>query len=199
MRKISLISLLCLGLFGCNGDNGDELPSTEFSGSYKLSDFTLNENYAYWEVRQGNMSHQESSEDIVLNKFDDDIYSNLSTEQVNLLAEADTNYGFDSRCAPMYCPIYGVAILGTQVTLIESNTDLISFFGEVDTEAELSYLLSVGYANAKYYEKNEIGYKVIIEWDNLCGTRGENLIQVHKNGTVELLKELSTEEYQGCV
>jgi len=199
MVKTLVISLLSITLLGCQSDGDDALPNTQFASSYQLSDFNLNDSYNYWEVRRGNMQHQAEEADEVMVRFNDEIHASLTTEQRELLANADTNNGYDAQCLPSYCPIYGVALLNDNAVVIESKSDLLEFFGDIDTEAELAHLLSIGYSTPKFFQKNDLGYKAILGWDSLCGQRGENLIQVDFDGTITIIKELSTEEYNSCV
>ena len=134
----------------------------------------------------------------MLRKFDNSRYEQLSTEQLSRLNSINVDNGYDTKCGADYCPIYGVAVLSDSFFTIESETDLITFFDEIDTEAELYVYLSKSGSQAKTYEKNGLGYKVLISWDNNCGTRGENLVQVFTDGTVEVIQELSVSEYNGC-
>ena len=198
MRNIFVVTLLSLMLIACNKDD-ELLPDNVFSDVYQLSDFSLNDAYLYWEIRLGNMEYQADDEDFILDSFDGDILEQLTPEQLSLLDHADTNNGFDAACAPSYCPIYAVALLTGSVFVVQSPSDLLVLFDVIDTEAELYYLLSVNASQAKYFQENSLGYKVIVEWDNLCGTRGEDLVQVYTDGTIEKIRQLNTESYQGCV
>ncbi|MEP0354732.1 MAG: hypothetical protein ABJH06_05570 [Paraglaciecola sp.] len=191
---LTILSLLCLS---CS--DSEDLPTQAFADEYQLADFNLSDSYIYWEKRRGNLYGQEEQADEVLIQFDAEIYTDLSTEQVALLDTADTNNGYDAQCLPEYCPIYGVALLNDSSFVIESMTDLVDFFGDIDTEAELYHLVSVDSSVAKSYEKNEDGYRVVVEWNNLCGLKGTNLIQVFTDGSQELIKELTTEETGTCV
>ncbi|MEP1384373.1 MAG: hypothetical protein ABJK64_11375 [Paraglaciecola sp.] len=191
---LTILSLLCLS---CS--DSEDLPKQAFADEYQLADFNLSDSYIYWEKRRGNLYGQDEQADEVLIQFDAEIYTDLSTEQVALLDTADTNNGYDAQCLPEYCPIYGVALLNDSSFVIESMTDLVDFFGDIDTEAELYHLVSVDSSVAKSYEKNEDGYRVVVEWNNLCGLKGTNLIQVFTDGSQELIKELTTEETGTCV
>jgi hypothetical protein len=95
------------------------------------------------------MSRQEESNDEVLYQFDEDIYSTLGAEKINLLNFADSNNGFDAQSSPAFCPIYAVALLQDSTFTIE----LLTFFGDIDTEVELYHFFSVGYSVAKRFEK----------------------------------------------
>ncbi|MFT2090047.1 hypothetical protein [Paraglaciecola sp. 2405UD69-4] len=190
----SIIMLLCMA---CN--DSTDLPKQEFADEYQLADFKLSDAYIYWEIRRGNLYSQEDQADEVLTQFDAEIYTDLSTEQVALLDTADTNNGYDAQCLPEYCPIYGVALLNDSSFVIESMTDLVDFFGDIDTEAELYHLLAIDYSVPETFEENDEGYRVVIAWNNLCGLKGTNLIQVYPDGSQELIKELTTEETGVCV
>jgi hypothetical protein len=154
MKNYFVLSILLFTCFGCN-DSNESLPAQIFSTDYQLANFNLSDEYGYWKIRRGNMSRQEESNDEVLYQFDEDIYSTLSAEKINLLNFADSNNGFDAQSAPAFCPIYAVALLQDSTFTIE----LLTFFGDIDTEAELYHFLSVGYSVAKRFEKM---YKVIL-------------------------------------
>lgn len=191
---LTILSLLCLG---CS--DSDDLPKQAFADEYQLVDFNLSDSYIYWEKRRGNLYGQEGQADEVLIQYDAEIYTDLSTEQIALLDMADTNNGYDAQCLPDYCPLYGVALLQDSIFVIESMTDLVDFFGDIDTEAELYHLLAVDYSVPETFEENDEGYRVVIAWNNLCGLKGTNLIQVYPDGTQALIKELTTEETNTCV
>jgi len=195
---IFFILLLSLFLSGC-GTEEQRLPSDEYKEEVTLSSFSLNDNYIYWEIRVGNMFHQEEDEDEVILRYDDEVLSELTPAQIKLLENADTNNGFDAYCAPGYCPVYGVALLVDSVFIIESRQDLLTFFGSIDTLAELSRWLDTNGYSLRKYENIASGYRVIAAWDNDCGTRGEDLVEVLLDGTINKIKELSSEEYNGCV
>lgn len=198
MKSISLTILLSLFLFACNGESTQApLPAKNFKDQYTLADFKLNDIYQYWEIRKGNHSYQSQGHE-VLYQFDETKYTQLSTQQIERLQTIHTDYGYDSQCQPEYCPIYAVAVQPDNYFVIQSETDLIVFFEEIDTEAEVFYYLSKSGTSPKSFEKNTLGYKVLVAWDNHCGTRGEKLVQVHTDGTVETIKELNESHYDGC-
>ncbi len=185
-------------LFACNHTQQANLPSTKFSEEYTLSDFNLNDDYSYWEIRQGN-NHYQDEEHTVLQKFDEEKHAQLSSKQKYQLNALNIDYGFDSKCLPDYCPVYGAALLNDSIFTVQSKSELLTFFQHIDTEAEVYIYLSTQGSTAKAYEKNALGYKVLLAWDNSCGSRGENLVQVYSDGTVEVIQELSTTEYDGCI
>lgn len=197
------IIFLSILLLGCGSDDTseptDNLPSEEHEESVTLSSFNLSDEYIYWEIRVGNMSHQEPTNDRVIAKYDEEIYSNLTPTEISLLESIDSVTGFDAQCAPSYCPVFGVALFSNSAVAIESKQDLLRFFGDIDTVAELSRWISSNNYSLQKYEVTDYGYRVIASWDNNCGTRGEDLIKVFKDGTIEKIKELSSESYNGCV
>jgi hypothetical protein len=195
--NISVTLTFTLMLVACNSSEEAQLPTRSFADSYSLTDFNLNDDYRYWEIRQGNSSYQKAGH-TVLQKFDTNKHSTLTSDQISRLQKINVDNGYDSTCRPEYCPIYGVAVLSDSFFTIESETDLITFFDEIDTEAELYVYLSKSGSQAKTYEKNGLGYKALVSWDNYCGTRGENLVQVFTDGTVEVIREISVSEYNGC-
>lgn len=197
ITNISVTLAITLVLVACNSSEQTQLPVQPFADKYSLADFTLNDDYHYWEIRQGNTSYQKSGY-TVLQKFETNKHSTLTVDQIATLEKINVDNGYDSTCRPDYCPIYGVAVLSDSFFTIESESDLITFFDEIDTEAELFVYLSKAGSIAKSYEKNGLGYKVLVSWDNFCGTRGENLVQVFTDGTVEVIQELSVSEYDGC-
>lgn len=190
-------------LLACNGTEQAELSSTQmpsrsFSDQYSIADFKLNDNYQYWEIRKGSDLTQVKTSHTVIYKYDLEKYSTLQPELSTRLNAVQSDYGFDTQCQPKYCPIYAVATLENDIVLIESRDDLLIFFDKIDTEAEVFIYLNNSGTQPKFYEKNNLGYKVLVAWDDLCGTRGENLVQVFTDGTVEVIQELSVSEYDGC-
>jgi len=197
---------------GCSENKSDDspgsLPHLEFEklSSYLLSDFDLPSDVAYWEARRGSLPQSEwrdsigySYEDDLLFSFDEIALEALTVQQKDSLNQADSEYGFSSQCQPSYCPIYGVSILGDSAVVISSDSDLLAHFGNIDTVAELHFWLWAQSYNAKFYQEVGGGYLVVVGWDNLCGTRGEDLLYVDYNGTITKQREISTEEYSGCV
>ncbi|MGJ8678955.1 hypothetical protein [Paraglaciecola sp.] len=196
MRLLNLV-LVTLLLAGC--EDKDNLPLTKYELSPKFSDFNLSEDYIYWEVRRGNMAGQDASEDTVQIRYDDDMYINLSEYQLELLTNSDTNNGFKGECLPSYCPIYGVGLLVDSVFVIESKDDLLTFLGSIDTPAELALWSSAqGYELLKY-DITEYGYRALVSWDNNCGKKGKDLVDVYSDGTISLVKEISSEDTNYCV
>jgi hypothetical protein len=190
-------------LFGCDygldSKKNENLPSEVYEELPSFSSFNLSDEYIYWEIRVGNMSHQDSTDDEVVVRYDEDIFLNLSPVQKSQLASTDSITGFDAWCAPSFCPVFGVALLPNEAIVIESRQDLLSFFGIIDTVAELSRWISTNNYGLRKYEITDYGYRVVASWDNDCGTRGEDLIKIFHDGTIEKIRELSSESYNGCV
>jgi len=177
------------------------LPQNEFSATTNLSDFNLNDSYIYWEIRRGNMSHQDASEDTVRIQYDAQIYDTLTPEQLTLLSAADTDSGFEYNCQPGICPLYAVALLENTSVIIDSKSEVLNFLGEIDTPAELKWLLSIGSGarSTTFYETNDLGYLAIHVINDLCGTSTTQLVQVYVSGTVEVIKTLAVEKFEWCV
>jgi hypothetical protein len=198
-----LILLPILLLFGCNygsdSKKSESLPTEVNEEIPSFSSFNLSDEYIYWEIRVGNMPHQDSTGDEVIVKYDENIFLNLTSVEKSQLASIDSVTGFDAWCAPSYCPVFGVALLSNEAIAIESRQDLLAFFGAIDTVAELSRWISTNNYGLRKYEITDYGFRVIASWDNDCGTRGEDLIKVFRDGTIEKIRELSSESYNGCV
>jgi hypothetical protein len=199
----SAICLSILVLLGCDYEfdskKSENLPSEVYEELPSFSSFNLSDEYIYWEIRVGNMPHQDSTDDEVIVKYDEDIYLNLTPVEKSQLDSIDSVTGFDAWCAPSYCPVFGVALLPNEAIAIESSQDLLIFFGTIDTLAELSRWISTNNYGLRKYEITDYGFRVIASWDNDCGARGEDLIKVFHDGTIEKIRELSSESYNGCV
>ena len=199
-----LISALVLAgtLTSCGGDDAVVLEN-EFQLAYQLSEFNLSKTYRYWEIRRGSVEFEESDEYEVIVQFDATAYNGLVDDIKSVLSDAQSQNGFFAQCLPSYCPIYGAAISDqNDVELIDSNTLLKAFFGDIDTEAEL--FIWVKYSRLSFYneplsyEAYEQGYKVVVEWDTLCQRKGSSLIYVDQNGDITELKQLTEEHYDSC-
>jgi len=175
------------------------LPNEPFMNrtDYVLSDFSLSGNYVYWEIRRGSLSSEEKDE--TLYSYDSETYSTLDETNLNNLSQADSEYGFAAQCLPGYCPVYGVTILDGNTNTLTSKSELLEFFGKVDTEAELNLWLWANDYYVDLFSKDESGYYVIVSWDSLCGRRGKDLVFVDENGVITEQRTISTEEYHGCV
>ena len=195
-------------LTGCDSNDrsnsGNTLPSIAFSDDYQLSSFTLSDDYAYWEIRRGKLSEGEIQGYRVLEQFDEDSFNSLDETQTEIISNTSSLSGFAGFCRPSFCPVYAVAINGYSVTVIDSGYDLTEFFGEIDTEAELKVRLDYAQDYAQrttptFYEEVDDGYMVLMSWDTLCQLRGEDLIKVYRDGTIEKIREISRENYESCV
>lgn len=205
------IGILIFLQLGCiedlHKDSEDPLPSNEFEqlSSYSLSNFDLANDVVYWEVRRGSFPESEwldsieySYEDELVFSYDNNALNSLNDLQTNNLNQADSEYGFSAQCEPSYCPIYGVAILGDSVNVITSGSELLALFGTINTIAELHFWLWSKEYKAETYQEVDGGYLVVADWDNLCGTKGKDLVFVDYNGVITKQRALSREEYLGC-
>jgi hypothetical protein len=201
--KLLGLAFLTFLILGCEGDKGSSegLPSNEFGvkSEYSLSDFSLNNDYKYWEVRIRDVGSDPEYPDEVLMSFDEDSFMSLSETQKLNLENAGSDIGFSAQCLPGYCPIYGVAIIEDSTILLTSKGELSDFFGEINTIAELHVWLWANDYASKYYEKVDSGYMVVVSWDSLCGTRGMDLVFVDYNGSIAKQETISTENYEGCL
>lgn len=207
--KLYLLLLLSLIVSSCGGDESNgSLPDKDFGGksNYVLSDFDPNDEIKYWEIRRGPLPQSEWRDEIgylyeydVLYQFDETRLESLSDAEVQNLNDADSQYGFSSQCLPDYCPIYGVSVQRSSVVIIASDQELLDFFGTINTLAELDIWLWANSYQARHYQEVESGYLVVVAWDNLCGTSGEDLIFVDHNGVITKQREISRESYSGCV
>lgn len=199
-------ALLLSLLTGCGSESGDEItmPSKAFSNDYQLSDFNLAADYSFWEIRLGSLPTEDIYKFQVINRFDTEGYQALDVVQRQNLDTTVSQTGFSQSCLPSFCSYYAVAIKNDATQLIDSTSDLIDFFAEIDTEAELKIRLD--YAQdykartiPLFYEVIEGGYLVLLNWDTLCQLRGQDLVKVYKNGKIEKIREVSTESYSSCV
>jgi len=203
--KLLLTFFILLLFSSCGSSNRFEdytqLPKLE---EVYLKDFKLNEKYDYWEIRRGLMYYSSSEvyPDEVIYSFDKEKLNGLSSEaQLSLkTVDRDDILGFTSQCQPAFCPIYGVAIRENKAISITSDEELLAFFDGINTEAELSIWAWANEYKAKSYKEIKSGYSVVVGWDNLCGSRGEDLIEVESDTGIIIQKErLFTKSYDGCV
>jgi len=157
-----------------------------------LSDFTLANNYDYWEIQAGPLSGSVGTTSTVYS-FDQITHKTLSLAQINLLSLASSPVGFSIACRPSACPIYGVAIAGTASTLITSKPELLTFFNAIDTPAELNVWLWAHNYGLSSYTKTSTGYNAIVNWNSLSGTRGQDLIAVDPQGNINKISTISSE------
>ena len=203
LRKTIIASTIVLGLQGCSA-NDEVTLENELQQNYLISDFRLSSTYKYWEIRINNGSRQDPTDYEVRSRFDVNIFRTLSNDTVTHLENTRSEYGFDAECLPGYCPIYAVAIDDDNDThILDSKPLLKSFFGQIDTEAELYFWVKYGAGRESglpiQYETQGNGYDVIIRWDSLCGVRGTRLIHVSTDGETQPIKDLTEESYEGCV
>ena len=98
-------------LLACNGteqadSTSAKLPANNFSDQYAMSDFKLNDNYQYWEIRKGNDFSEQKLGHTVLNKYDPEKFTALRSDLSSRIEAVQSDYGFDSQCLPGYCPIF---------------------------------------------------------------------------------------------
>ncbi len=216
MNRTSVFAISLL-LVACSGDDGPSdrpgdveretfsLPETAFSGEYSSGDFSLAESVDYWEVRRGPMSISDDDEFERVLSFDPSTYKALDDTQKAIIQETRVqSSGFGAQCQPLYCPLYAVSLSGYDAMAIDSDPQLMAFFGGIDTEAELFVYLTYAQNYKEQvtplaFEANAEGYRVHVAWDSLCLVGGEDLIQVSPDGTIEKLEELSREETGVCV
>ena len=201
MKRIIFV-LISIVLHGCGGDEVMQLEHN-FAETYQLSDFNLPENYDYWEIRQTWPSLEEEEPYDVITQYDENAYNNLDATQKQLLEDVTSQNGFAAYCFPGYCPYYAVAIEGYNVTIVETRSQLLDFFGAIDTEAELAVFMDYDQSYRPIteplsYRPTDYGYMVVLAWDTTCGLRGKDLVKVHRDGTVQKIRQLSKTEYNGC-
>jgi hypothetical protein len=133
--------------------------------------------------------------------YDSSAYRNLSTDQHKKIKAAASKRGWQ-RCFPGGCYAYGIAVKGGSVRRIPRDLKLLIFFGSIDTEAELHFYLWTKpfYTKLISYKKVKSGYHVLVIKTNSCFNKyDKDLISVHKNGKITILKTLSSKKSQGCV
>lgn len=205
MKQLLYIFPLFL-LFSCNTTNSNSLPilnteiplanSFQAKDEYSLSDFTLNNNYSYWEIR---MNYPNSGEtNTPLQSYQEDENKKLTQAQQSRLKDVKSNAGFLDLCYPEKCPVYGVSLVDNTTIMLTTDDSLLAFFGLIDTEAELNIWLWANNYEGLSYQKVGNGYQVVANWNNLCGTRGKDLVYVDENGKITKLKGFSTHEYGSC-
>ncbi|MGH1471388.1 MAG: hypothetical protein ACRBCS_09355 [Cellvibrionaceae bacterium] len=206
--KIFGIIISFCGLTACLSDNSDSELIVVLNESfyhldeYELADFTLSEDFEYWEVRKGETVDGnfiiESEE--ILYVYDDNAFANLSNQQVTDLDATFSANGFRASCEPDYCPFYGVAVMGNTTALIDSKSELLDFFEDIDTEAELHLWLWANDYKALSYELVPSGYLAVVRWSNGCDRRGEKIVYVDFDGDISTQRVIFVEKYNGpCV
>ena len=106
--------------------------------------------------------------------------------------------GFSASCLPGFCPEYAVAIIDGNISLIDSKSLLLEFLGLIDSPAELDIWLWAHELWARFHQQTESGYLAVVAWDDYCGTRGEDLVHISKNGTITKQYTISRETYEAC-
>lgn len=213
--KSSLCFYLFILLSGCGEGNpvsrfGTDLidfPEDEFAEEYVLADFTLDQDYDYWEIRSKRLfslvgEDDDSRRESVWEQYDDEAYSELNSIQLEILTDITSDNGLSETVGSMGRSIsYVVALRGYSPLIIDSVVDLTEFFDEVDTEAELWVRLKYtkdyisisgtsGYITPLTYEEVLGGYRVLIQWDTQGGTRGRDIVLVSPDGSIKKLEEL---------
>lgn len=179
-----------------------DLPDTPFSerSAYVLADFDLETTPVYWEVRRGPVEGPDVEEEPVhvLYSYDSSATEEFTQIQIDALAEAESSSGFGVSCLPMYCPIYGVIIEGNEAQLLTTESELLAFFGNINSEAELNLWLYANEYYARTYQEVDGGYEVVAAWDDSCGENGEDLLFVDTAGVITKLETLWSEEDNVC-
>lgn len=201
---IVLVSTLLMT--ACDGDTEEEaLPSIEFSKDYVLADFNFDTPVDYWELRRANVYGEDAGTFDVLVQYDIEANTQLDDTQLQLLSEYTSLTGLKSFCLPANCPVYGAVVSGSTVYGVTNIAEMIELFGRIDTEAELYLRLLYTWdydflsIKAVAYRPTESGYLVVLDWDNLCGLRGQDLVKVYYDGVIEKIREISSEETGYCV
>lgn len=201
MRHSTLLAIIAC-LFGCGDGNSFQpvpVPINSFSGlsEYTQNNFDLGETSEYWEVRRGDDG---GSGDLsaVLYQSDTDAYELLSAQDLALLEAQSSISGFTYTCLPGSCPIYAVTLDGGSARTISSDAELKLFFADINTEAELYIWLWANNYSAKLFDQLDDGYRVLVEWDDYCGKRGERIVHVGFDGEIIELIDVLTESYDGC-
>lgn len=201
-RIFSLIALFPL-LSAC-GENGPDLPTKEFSEEYVLADFNLDEDYDYWDIRLEYSFESADPPYRFIYQYDPEVYENLDNVQLQTLESISSENGIIP--ITIFGNIYAVALLGYSPLVIDSVVDLVEFFDEIDTEAELWVRLRYAtdydtgttiyapYTGAdiipETFEEVPAGYRVVLRWYDGRGEQGKDLVIVRTNGSVTKLDQL---------
>ncbi|BDX05604.1 hypothetical protein [Planctobacterium marinum] len=157
-----------------------------------LSDFRLNPQPDYFEVRaySPNSSESEDASDYeVYYEFDAAIKTKFAEPALLALQEVNSEYGYTVGCYPIICHVYIAALYDETATIVDNQLDLLNFLGEIDRPAELHFIIN-HLETAQYYRKVESGYEVLTSWFDCNGRNGVNLQYVDEFGNVTLLEEL---------
>lgn len=192
-----------------NIDDGIEIPSNEFKNEYTLADFDLNGKVDYLEIRYSITDKDtDSLRYSVLQSFDQFSFDSLENVQKVIIENASSVSGFTGGGFPTFHPIYGVALTDYSATIMSSWDELLEVFGELDTEAELKIWLdykqdwTIDHGPifmAHRYQEIEDGYLVLFVWKDDCDGRPQEIHKILRDGTLEKIKELNVDIYDGCI
>ncbi|MGI1678787.1 MAG: hypothetical protein K6L75_08655 [Cellvibrionaceae bacterium] len=204
MKIVGILMILC-GLTACLSEDSDSELIVVLNESfynldeYELADFNLSDDFDYWEVRKGEVRDGNFivEPEEILYVYDDDAFAGLSNQQVADLDATVSRNGFIAFCQPDYCPIYGVTVIGNGTALIDSKSELLDFFEDIDTEAELHLWLWANDYTALSYELAPSGYLAVVRWSNGCDRRGEKIVYVDFDGDISTQRVIFVEKYNG--
>lgn len=212
MKPLYKLSFICL-LGACTVEPKD---SYEYDfDSHELftdrddttgSDFNLEMESDYWELRADH-PHLEVSEEFEADDYYD-VYKQYDSQSFDLLSQSDQDTlriaygaspGLVNNCLPLSCRVYVASIYNGEVTLIDSDEELLVFLGDIDTSAELDLWLKANSLDGLKYERNDDDtWSVLAEKDDTCGTITKSHLLVKPDGQIEKLGIVDVEEYGGC-
>ena len=211
-RKLALILsvFLCVLIVACKEDDSGPTLAHTFTGNYEIDDYTLSIESQYWEIRIGFPEYDEYPHEVsseaeyeVIKSVDAETYSTLSTIQLDVLQATTSEHGFYWTCLPEACPVYAVSMDGDYATLIDSDEELLDFFGEIDTEAELYDCLDYSdyktFVSPVSWETDGENYIAIVDWSNGCGLQGTDLIHVSRKGEINKIRTLTESTTEYCI
>lgn len=188
---ILILTSLFLSACGSDSDSRANLPATPFQelDSYELSDFNLSSSLDYWEiVRAYDVPDVPNDK---LYQFDADTFDTYSDEIKEDISEQSTNSSFVYYGDPSGSRHYGVTLEGAFVDLVISKEELVSLFGEIDTEAELNILMWANRYEAKLFEQTETGFRTLVEVFT-CDGGGELLLEVTATGDIQTIRTVTS-------
>src|SRR5690606_5287004 len=203
--------LVVLLLAGCGNSDDDSNGLFSFSSTsreaflpldeYQSDDFNLTEDALYWETRIGPalsagvpqvFRHQ------LLFFYAQEALVATFENRLDELVQVEPLTGFADKCFPSRCLAYIAGLNPQSDFTILTDQELASFFGEIDTEAELAYWLwSADYIPLDYMVEDS-GFEVTVETSVVCPQRSRLRLFVDANGVITPVETLSSESVETC-
>lgn len=202
--------LMALLLVGC----GDSDEGGLFSGfrstaranfqpldQYQYDDFNLSEDVLYWETRVGPAlaagTPQVFRHQLLFFYAQEELVASFE-DRLDELPQEEPLTGFADNCYPSRCLIYIAGLTPESSFTILTDQELVNFFGDLDTEAELAYWLwSEGYIPRDFMAVDS-GFEATVETSILCPQRTRLRVFVDGNGVITPVENQPEDSVETC-